>query len=164
MSESAKQPKHNPRAFIAAAESYGKAAHAVAGLKDMPHALPIGTLACHCMELALKAVLLKQGATDEDLQYRYGHKLDVLLKASGLDWSGLDPEAVAICTEAMRDHRFRYIDLANYPDVRGGAVVLDLANQVFHACLQAVLPGAKRTLVPTTTARLSTAPAPQFSE
>ncbi|MBO1023011.1 hypothetical protein IPV08_23940 [Methylobacterium sp. SD274] len=137
---------YNHRAFIAVAESYGKAAHVVAAGPRLPHPAPVGMLACHSMELALKAVLLANGAGEEDLK-RHGHRLPELLDASGLDWSDLDRELVDFCADAMKEHAFRYIDMNRYFRLGEGAAVLELCDQIFHACLQVVMPGARRSLV-----------------
>jgi hypothetical protein len=76
----------------------------------MTHNAPVGALACHCIELSLKAVLLARGYTAEKV-INFGHKLGKLFKETrqvGLDWSDLDTEAIVFYGRAMLDHAFRY--------------------------------------------------------
>ena len=74
------------QSFISFAESYGQAANYLAEGPRLPHAAPIGALACHCVELSLKAVLLSRSAPPEVIK-NYGHNLKRLFAASQLDWS-----------------------------------------------------------------------------
>ena len=93
MSEIAGTVEYNHRAFMSSAECYGIAAFRLAQGPLLAHLVPVGTLACHCMELALKAVLLSRGAGPEDLK-RHGHDLRRLLAATQLPWPDLDPDSV----------------------------------------------------------------------
>jgi hypothetical protein len=137
---------YNHRAFISSAESYGVAAfHLAQSGPHLAHPAPIGTLACHCMELSLKAVLLKRGAGPEDLR-RHGHDLRKLLTASQLPWSDLDTDAVAFFADALREHAFRYIDMNRYYVLGEGIEALSTCETVFHRCLAVAMPGARRTL------------------
>lgn len=138
-------PDYNYRAFIVSAESYGVAAFTVAAGPYLHHPAPIGMLAAHCMELSLKAVLLKRGAGPEDLR-RHGHNLRRLLSATKLDWSDLDKKAVDFFADAAAEHAFRYINMNNYFLIGDGHAPLELCEQVFHRCLQEVMPGAQRSL------------------
>jgi hypothetical protein len=54
-------PQYTWQGFIAYAESFGQAAAYVSNGIHLMHEAPVGALACHCIELSLKAVLLKQG-------------------------------------------------------------------------------------------------------
>ncbi|ACB28447.1 hypothetical protein [Methylobacterium radiotolerans] len=145
MPERSEAPNYNSRGFIAAAESYGTAAFVVLNGPRLPHRAPIGMLAAHCMELSLKAVLLWNGATDKDLR-KYGHNLRRLLEASGLDWSDLDEDSLDFYDDAAKEHAFRYIDMDQYFLLGDGERSLLMCEQIFHRCLQRVLPGAQRSL------------------
>ncbi len=131
--------------FITFAESYGQAANHTSQIRLM-HEAPVGALACHCIELSLKAVLLTKGASEDDLR-RHGHRLRSLFEASGLDWSDIDTNALGHYHAALLEHAFRYRD-SHRPYVVEASVLLPMMEVVFHRCLQAVSPGAKRSLCP----------------
>jgi hypothetical protein len=135
--------RYTPAGFITFAEDFGTAAFHAYTI-DLKHDGPIGALACHSMELSLKAVLLSKGATaDEVVSYR--HDLTRLFQDSGLDWSDIDPEAIAFYAEALDDQGFRYRD-SDRPYVLEPTHILEMMSKIFHRCLETVFPGAKRTL------------------
>src|SRR5437879_883299 len=68
-------PEYTWQGFIAYAESFGQAAMHVSNGIRMPHNAPVGALACHCIELSLKAVLLSRGYTAERV-IAFGHNLN----------------------------------------------------------------------------------------
>jgi hypothetical protein len=97
----------------------------------------------------LKAVLLGRGYTAEKV-INFGHKLGKLFKETrhvGLDWSDLDTEAIVFYGQAMLDHAFRYRNSAR-PYALDDQHVLQFMEAIFHRCLQAVAPSAKRSLRP----------------
>jgi hypothetical protein len=49
-------PQYTWQGFIAYAESFGQAAVYVSNGIHLMHNAPVGALACHCIELSLKAV------------------------------------------------------------------------------------------------------------
>jgi hypothetical protein len=115
----------------------------------MTHNAPIGALACHCIELSLKAVLLGRGYTAEQV-INFRHNLDKLFRETrrvGLDWSDLDTKEIAFYGQAVLDHAFRYRN-----SVRAYILdehhVLQLMETVFFRCLKAVAPTARRSLNP----------------
>jgi hypothetical protein len=134
------------QSFIAYAESYGRSANYVAAGPRLNHAAPIGALACHCIELSLKAVLLSQGASSDDLR-RYSHDLRRLFNATELDWTDLDTNTVDFYHDAVVKHAFRYRD-SQRPYSLDPDHLLPLMEHVFHRCLQEIWPGANRTLHP----------------
>jgi hypothetical protein len=132
--------------FIAYAESFGQSAIYVASGPRLIHAAPVGALACHCIELSLKTILLAKGATPDDLK-RYGHNLTRLFNKSELLWQDIDTDAIDFYHDAMMEHGFRYRD-SKRPYLLDPDHLLPLMERVFHRCLQAVAPGAQRTLRP----------------
>jgi hypothetical protein len=142
-------PQHTWQGFIAYAESFGQAAMYVSDGLSMMHNAPVGALACHCIELSLKAVLLGRGYTAKEV-VNFRHNLDKLFKETrhlGLDWSDLDTKAIVFYGRAMLDHAFRYRNSAR-PYVLDDQHVLQFMQAVFHRCLQAVAPSARRSLRP----------------
>ena len=92
-------PQYTWQGFIAYAESFGQAAVHVSSGINMMHNAPVGALACHCIELSLKAVLLKQGYAEKQV-VAFRHNLNKLFnetQLAGLDWSDLDTKAIAHC-------------------------------------------------------------------
>jgi hypothetical protein len=103
-------PQYTWQGFIAYAESFGQAAAHVSNDIRLMHNAPIGALACHCIELSLKAVLLKRGYTPEQV-VGFGHNLSKLFNETSnadLDWSDLDTKAIAYYGQAVLEHAFRY--------------------------------------------------------
>jgi hypothetical protein len=143
------------QSFISYAESSGKAANYVAqgltlpreakGLR-LPHKAPIGALACHCIELSLKAVLLSRDASPELIR-SYGHDLKRLFDATGLDWSDIDADAIDFYHNAVLEHAFRYRD-SSRPYVLAPEHLLPIMSTVFFRCLKQVAPNATRDLTP----------------
>ena len=58
MSSTQPIPQYTWQGFITYAESFGQAAAYVSNGIHLMHNAPTGALACHCIELSLKAVLL----------------------------------------------------------------------------------------------------------
>jgi hypothetical protein len=140
-------PQYTWQGFIAYAESFGQAAVSVSDGVHLMHNAPIGALACHCIELSLKAVLLHEGYTAEQVK-DFGHKLNKLFKETrraGLDWSDLDTKAIAFYARAVLEHAFRYRDSAR-PYVLDDQKILAFTETVFRRCAQAL--GAQRSLKP----------------
>jgi hypothetical protein len=111
------------------------------------HNAPIGALACHCIELSLKAVLLNHGYTAEQVK-DFGHKLKKLFKETrraGLDWSDLDTKAITFYAQAVLEHAFRYRNSLR-PYVLDDQKILAFTETVFRRCAQAL--GAHRSLRP----------------
>jgi hypothetical protein len=138
-------PEYTWQGFLAYAESFGQAAvHVSNGIRLM-HNAPVGALACHCIELSLKAVLLKRGYTAEQV-VAFRHNLNKLFnetRSAGLDWSDLDTKAIAFYADAVLKHAFRYRNSAR-PHVFDDDDVLGFAETVFIRCARAL--GARRTV------------------
>jgi hypothetical protein len=142
-------PEYTWQGFIAYAESFGQAAMHVSNGIRMPHNAPVGALACHCIELSLKAVLLSRGYTAERV-IAFGHNLNRLFdrtRRSNLDWSDLDTKAIAYYAQAVLEHAFRYRNSAR-PYRLDDQEVLEFMDKVFQRCVQAVDPSARRSLRP----------------
>jgi hypothetical protein len=140
-------PQYTWQGFIAYAESFGQAAaHVSNGIKLM-HNAPIGALACHCIELSLKAVLLKRGYTaDQVVGFRHNlNKLFNETSNAGLNWSDLDTRAIADYGQAVLEHAFRYRNSAR-PYVFDDEDILVFTDVVFRRCAQAL--GARRSIMP----------------
>jgi hypothetical protein len=79
---------YTPYGFMTYAESYGRSAFIVAQAMEagarMPFAVPIGTLALHCVELSLKGVLVKGGMTPDEVRDRPQHQETVRGNATRL--------------------------------------------------------------------------------
>ena len=135
------------QSFISFAESYGRAANYVAQGPELPHPAPIGALACHCIELSLKAVLLSRSAPP-DMIRKFGHNLKQLFDASGLDRSDIDAEAIDYYHDAAREHAFRYRDSSRPYMLEHEQHLLPIMETVFHRCLNEVAPAARRSLAP----------------
>jgi hypothetical protein len=76
----------------------------------MRHNAPVGLLACHCIELSLKAVLLGRGYTAEQV-VAFRHNLGKLFnetRCASLNWSDLDTKEIAFYGQAVLEHAFRY--------------------------------------------------------
>ena len=58
MSSTQPIPQYTWQGFITYAESFGQAAAYVSNGIHLMHNAPVGALACHCIELSLKVVLL----------------------------------------------------------------------------------------------------------
>jgi hypothetical protein len=102
-------PQYTWKGFIAYAESFGQAAVYVSNGINLRHNAPVA-LACHCIELSLKAVLLKRGYTEEQV-VAFRHNLNKLFnetRSADLDWSDLDTKAIAFYAQAVLEHAFRY--------------------------------------------------------
>jgi hypothetical protein len=112
----------------------------------MPWSVPIGTLALHCVELSLKAVLLKEGVTPKELQDRYGHKIKKLFAATPLDWSDVKVHQIEFYNDAIMSQALRYRrrDAPFY--VMEPENLLPFMEKVFHRCLEHISPGANRGL------------------
>jgi transcriptional regulator with XRE-family HTH domain len=136
---------NTPNGFIVYAECYGRAAFRVANAGHLPHNAPVATLALHCMELALKAVLLAGGVSGRSLQQRYGHDLKRLFRDSGLDWSDIDQEHIDFYADALESQTLRYRRSSRAYLIEKDHI-LPITEKVFHRCLSVILPGAKRTL------------------
>ncbi len=130
--------------FITCAESFGQSAFHVAAGPRLAHPAPAGALACHCIELSLKAVLLSRGAMPDDLR-RYGRNLTRLFHESGLDWDHIDTEAVDFYHDALIEHGFRS-KASNRSYSLDADNLLPIMESVFQRCLEEVAPGVKRTL------------------
>ena len=87
------------QSFIAFAESYGEAAFYSSQLALL-HDAPVGALACHSMELALKAVLLSRGASAAGI-VDYRHDLARLFRDTGLDCSDVNGRAISFYAQAV---------------------------------------------------------------
>jgi HEPN domain-containing protein len=118
----------------------------VAGGPRLPHAAPIGVLACHCIELSLKAVLLSKSAPPEMIK-GYGHNLKKLFAASDLNWSDVDADALDFYNDAVLEHAYRYRN-SSRPYMMEPKHLLPIMEKVFHRCLNVVAPTAERSLVP----------------
>jgi hypothetical protein len=140
-----------PRRFMTYAESYGRAASMIARQVEsgdfLPHPVPIGTLALHCVELSLKAVLIKQGMDPETVRVRYGHNIKRLLEATPLDWSDLLEADVEFYSDAVLSQALRYRLRDSYYIMDPGQL-LPFMEGVFQRCLAYVMPDAKRTVTP----------------
>jgi hypothetical protein len=111
------------------------------------HKAPVGALACHCIELSLKAVLLNRGYTSEQV-VDFRHNLNKLFnetRHAGLDWSDLDTKAIAFYAQAVREQAFRYRNSAR-PYVFDDQKILTFTETIFRRCAQAL--GAQRSLKP----------------
>ena len=107
---------------------------------------PVGTLALHCVELSLKAVLIKQGLHPETVRVRYGHNTKRLLEATPLDWSDLLEADVEFYIEAVLSQALRYrLQDKNYLMESEPAPFMEA---LFQRCLAFVMPDAKRTVTP----------------
>jgi hypothetical protein len=140
-------PEYNWKGFITYAESFGNAAVCVSSGIHLMHNAPVGALSCHCIELALKAVLLNKGYTVEQI-LGFRHNLKKLFKETrhaGLDWSDLDTKAIAFYAKAVLEHAFRYRNSAR-PYVFDDEQILEFTEKVFIRCAQAL--GAQRSLKP----------------
>ena len=142
-----KSPQYNWKGFLTYAESFGQAAVYVSNGIQLRHNAPVGALACHCIELSLKSVLLKRGYTAEQI-VAFKHNLKKLFNETrnvGLDWSDLDTKAIAFYARAVLEHAFRYRDSAR-PYVLDDQKILAFTETVFRRCAQAL--GAQRSLKP----------------
>jgi hypothetical protein len=140
-------PQYTWQGFIAYAESFGQAAVSVSNSVHLMHNAPVGALACHCIELSLKAVLLNRGYTAEQVK-DLRHKLNKLFKETrraGLDWSDLDTKAITFYAQAVLEHAFRYRNSAR-PYVFDDQKILAFTETVFMRCAEAL--GARRSLRP----------------
>jgi hypothetical protein len=132
-------PQYTWQGFIAYAESFGQAAVSVSNGLRMMHNAPVGPLACHCIELSLKAVLLSRGYTAEQV-VAFRHNLNKLFnetQRAGLDWSDLDTKAIAFYAQAVLEHAFRYRNSAR-PYVFDDQDILGFTETVFRPCAQAL--------------------------
>jgi hypothetical protein len=139
-------PQYTWKGFIAYAESFGQAAVYVSNGINLRHNAPVA-LACHCIELSLKAVLLKRGYTEEQV-VAFRHNLNKLFnetRSADLDWSDLDTKAIAFYAQAVLEHAFRYRNSAR-SYVFDDDDVLVFAGKVSIRCARAV--GARRSLMP----------------
>ena len=118
------------------------------------HNAPVGALACHCIELSLKAVLLNRGYTAEQIVV-FRHNLNKLFnetRHAGLDWSDLDTKAIAFYAQAVLEHAFRYRNSAR-PYVFLDQEIIAFTETIFRRwCAQAL--GARRSLRPRPKGRL----------
>ena len=140
-------PQYTWQGFIAYAECFGQAAVHVSNGIRMMHNAPVGALACHCIELSLKAVLLRRGYTAEQVS-AFRHNLNRLFneaRDAGLDWSDLDTKAIAFYAQAVLEHAFRYRNSAR-PYVFDDNDILAFTEKVFRRCALAI--GARRSLRP----------------
>jgi hypothetical protein len=147
----------NPRvvfehSFIAYAESYGRAASVLARAVEegayLPYPVPIHMLSLHCIELSQKAVLIKGGMTPEEVRIQYGHHLEKLFTATPLDWSDLAVADIKFVSDALLSQALRYRQ--NKYVAMEAEDLLPFMEAVFQRCLNYVLPGAKRTVIPST--------------
>lgn len=140
-------PQYTWQGFIAYAESFGQAAVYVSNGIHLMHNAPVGALACHCIELSLKAVLLQRGYTAEQAK-DFKHNLNKLFNETrngGLDWSDLDTKAIAYYAKAVLEHAFRYRNSAR-PYVFDDQDILEFTETVFRRCARAL--GGRRSLMP----------------
>jgi hypothetical protein len=140
-------PQYTWQGFITYAESFGQAAAYVSNGIHLMHNAPVGALACHCIELSLKAVLLKRGYTAKQV-VDFGHNLNKLFnetRHASLDWSDLDTKGIAFYAEAVLEHAFRYRNSA-HPYVFDDQDILTFTETVFRRCAQAL--GGRRSLRP----------------
>jgi hypothetical protein len=140
-------PQYTWLGFITYAESFGNAAVFVSNGIHLMHNAPVGALACHCIELSLKAVLLNRGYTAEQVK-DFSHNLKKLFnetRHAGLDWSDLDTKAIAFYAQAVLEHAFRYRNSAR-PYVLDEQEILGFTEMVFMRCARAL--GARRSLRP----------------
>jgi len=141
---------YTPFGFLTYAESYGRSAFIVAEAIEsgarMPWGVPIGTLALHCVELSLKAVLLKEGVALVEMRGRYGHNIKKLFDATPLDWSDIDADHIGFYKDAVMSQALRY-RLKDRPFyVMEPEHLLPFMDKVFHRCLEYISPGANRRL------------------
>jgi hypothetical protein len=140
-------PQYTWQGFIAYAECFGQAAMHVSNGIRMMHNAPVGALACHCIELSLKAVLLREGYTAEQV-IAFRHNLNRLFnetRAAGLDWSDLDTKVIAFYAQAVLEHAFRYRN-STRPYVLDDQGILEFTETVFQRCARALR--ARRSLRP----------------
>jgi hypothetical protein len=140
-------PQYTWGGFLAYAESFGQAAVHVSDGIRMPHNAPVGAMACHCIELSLKAALLGRGYTAEQV-IGFRHNLNRLFnetQRAGLDWSDLDTRAIAFYAQAVLEHAFRYRNSAR-PYRFDDQDILAFTETVFQRCARAL--NAKRSLRP----------------
>jgi hypothetical protein len=140
-------PQYTWKGFIAYAESFGQAAAYVSNGINLRHNAPVGALACHCIELSLKAVLLKRGFTKEQV-VAFRHNLNKLFnetRSADLDWSDLNTKAIAFYAQAVLEHAFRYRNSAR-PYVLDDEDILVFTETVFRRCARAL--GLRRSLMP----------------
>ena len=139
-------PRYSATGFIVYAECYGRAAWRTQAAGGLPHNAPVGTFAVHCAELALKAVLLKQGRRAHDLK-RLGHDLSAIFEATGITWEavGLTPLELNFWSDAVKSTTMRYMDSELYYVIESSQAV-SFMEKLFHYCLEVVLPGARRSL------------------
>ena len=140
-------PQYTWQGFITYAESFGQAAVYVSNGIQLMHNAPVGALACHCIELSLKAVLLNRGYTAEQV-VDFRHNLNKLFnetRKAGLDWSDLNTKAIAFYAQAALEHAFRYRNSAR-PYVFDDQEILAFTETIFRRCAQAL--GARRSLRP----------------
>jgi hypothetical protein len=140
-------PEYTWQGFIAFAESFGNAAVYVSSGIHLMHNAPVGALACHCIELSLKAVLLNRGYTAEQI-LDFRHNLKKLFRETrdaGLDWSDLDTKAIVFYAKAVLEHAFRYRNSAR-PYLFDDKEILAFTENVFMRCALAL--GAQRSLRP----------------
>ena len=147
MSSTQPIPQYTWQDFITYAESFGQAAAYVSNGIHLMHNALVGALACHCIELSLKAVLLQRGyAAEQIVDFR--HNLSKLFNETlhaGLDWSDLDTKAIAFYAQAVLEHAFRYRNSAR-PYVFDDQEILAFTETIFRRCAQAL--GARRSLRP----------------
>jgi len=135
----------NAKKLIAYADSYSRAAHIVANSvrEGAPRTwkAPIGSLALHCVELSLKAVLVQEGKTADEVRTAYGHNIKELFQATAtyLDWSDLHAAEIEEYSDAMTTHALRY---ANKNVVLADEALLPFVDKVYRRCLDHILPGA----------------------
>ena len=141
-----------PFGFLTYAESYGRAAFLVVQAIDdgarMPWSAPIGTLAHHCVELSLKSVLVKGGASPDELRQLYGHNIQQLFAASPVDWSGVDTDDIEFDNDAALGQTLRYKRQDRPYYTLHKERLLPFMEEVFHRSCRYIDPEAQRTLRP----------------
>lgn len=114
----------------------------------IPWPAPIGTLADHCIELSLKSVLVKDGASPEELRQLYGHSIKQLFAASPVDWSGVNTDDMEFDNDVALGQTLRYRRQDRPYYARHKERLLPFMEKVFRRCLRYVDPEAERTLRP----------------
>jgi hypothetical protein len=140
-----------PHDFMTYAESYGRAAFVVSEAvvrARLPWTVQVATLALHCVELSLQAVLLKEGMAPNEVGNRFGHDIKALFQATPVDRSELDVHGIEFYSDAVLSQALRYRrkDKPFY-DIND-ELLLEFMEKVFHRCLEHVAPGANRRVRP----------------
>jgi len=129
---------------IVLAESYGRAAAALAKQIPVnewqPFRYPVATLAVRCIELSLKAVLLKDKTPVEDGESHKPRMSELLAATAHLDWSPIVGQNAMKALHAIAmSHALRQ-NKNKVAIVRDADSFMWLMNEVFQRCFRHVLP------------------------